>query len=163
MINNDSQPITVTMSGRVITIQGVAVIFKNFSGVKTRFNAEGNRNFNIVFDKATADFLTDLNLNVKVIPKRDEDQEDTYRLKVSINFGSPFPPDIHLIKGLRRITLGEETIAMLDVTRILKCDLSFNLSKWTREQDGSTGNSAYLRAMYVTAEDDILFNKYNPE
>lgn len=146
-------------SPRLITIENVQLLFKNFKGEKTKYNPEGARNFNILVDEETANALLRLGLNVKPLPRQDIDEVTMYRLKVIVNFQSPYPPTVSLIRGGNKVDLDSSSIAMLDITHIITADMTLNLSTWTRD-DNSKGKSAYLKNMYAHAETDPLFEKY---
>src|SRR4051812_41172099 len=79
------------------TIENARILWPNFSGAKDKYNAEGDRNFNLHVTKEQAEDLSALGWNVKCkFPRPEEDtdqQEERCVLKIKVNFGHK-PPKI---------------------------------------------------------------------
>lgn len=145
----------------VATIEDARLGFRNFSGARSRYNREGDRNFACFLDPEVADGLSKDGFNVKVKepkPGSDYDEALLY-LAIKVRFQSKFPPQVFLITSRGRTRLGEDEIGMLDWAWIKHVDLMFNKSPW-RNDAGDVGYTAYLNKMYVTIEEDELDLKY---
>lgn len=145
-----------------IIMENAHIIFKNFSGRKSEYNREGDRNFNVIIpDEQYALRLQEDGWNVRVKPPRGEGDTPEYRLAVSVNFKSYRPPKIVLISHGRQQLLDEETVGILDQADISKIDLSIRPYNW--EGNGRSGVKAYLKTMYATLEEDEFEAKYASE
>lgn len=144
-----------------VFIEGAQLIFKNFQGKKTEYNKEGNRNFGVLLDEELAEELKRDGWNVKYLKPKDDDPDGVEQawLPVKISF-NPYPPICQLINGRGKIKLNEETIDQLDWTRIKNCDIVINPYNYPAMQGRPAGVSAYLKAIYVTIEEDRFARKY---
>lgn len=144
-----------------VLMEGVRIIFRNFSGKEGQYNREGDRNFAVLLDeKVAADLATD-GWNVKWLRPREDEEEGTEQqayLPVSVNFKGR-PPRIVLITSRGRTNLDEDSIEMLDWADIINVDLIVRPYEWTVNQ--KSGIKAYLQSIYVTIEEDALEIKYN--
>lgn len=144
-----------------IKMEGARLIFRNFQGKASDFNEEGNRNFGVLLDDEQAEILKQDGWNVKYLAPR-EDDPDQYRqpwLSVKVKFEN-FPPTAVLINSRGRVNLDEETINQLDWCRIKNCDLMISPYNYSGFRGRSGGVAAYLKAIYVTIEEDELEQKY---
>lgn len=141
------------------TIEGARLIWRNFEGLKKRYNDAGDRNFSIKLDPDTANALRRDGWIIKVLPATELDREDLEHLKVKVNFDSFRPPRIFLVssRGMNELTADE--MRLMDVSEFSNVDLIINPSPWTKD-DGSTGVTAYLEEMYATLEESDLGRKY---
>lgn len=140
-----------------LTLEGVEVLFKNFSGNKTQYNAEGKRNFSILInDIDLAESLIEEGWNLRSL-KNDED-DISWHIPVQINFEGRIPPRVFAIKTSGKLQLNEDTIAMLDFMRIKYVDLSLNPYNWS--VSGETGVKAYLNTLYAIIDETQLDLKY---
>lgn len=146
-----------------VVMEDVRIIYRNFAGKEGQYNAEGDRNFAVVLDEATATAMSADGWNVKIREPREaeEGEEDIQALaflpvRVSYKFR---PPRVVLITSRGRTNLSEEEIEMLDWADIITCDLIVNPSHWS--VGGKAGVKAYLQSMYVTIHEDPLEIKYN--
>lgn len=140
-----------------IEIEDVRMIWKNFTGKKTDFNAEGNRNFHVVIPIELAEALISDGWNVKEKPAREEGDEPFYHLEVSVKF-EPFPPNITLLSSRGRTRLDEVTVQLLDTADIASCDIV--IRPYNYDFNGKQGVKAYLKNLYVTIEEDSFAKKY---
>lgn len=151
----------VTFAPRgILQIDDARIVYRNFSGVGSKFNREGDRNFSVVIDDpALADQLMQEGWNVKVRPPREEfgDEVPFMHLPVKIKF-SDRGPAVYLITGGRKNELDEESIGCLDDIDILGVDLDIRPYDW--EVNGKTGRTAYLQAIHVTQEVDRFAMRY---
>lgn len=143
----------------ILQIDDARIVYRNFSGVGTQFNREGDRNFSIVIPtQELADELIAQGWNVKIRPPRDEDDEPFMHLPVKIKFNER-GPIAYLKSGSRTpVKLNEKTIANLDNVDILSVDLDVRPYDW--EVNGKTGRTAYLQAIHVTQEVDRFADRY---
>ncbi len=143
-----------------VLMEGVKIIFRNFSGKEGQYNREGDRNFAVLLNDTVAEQMGEDGWNVKWLkPREDVDEEETPQayLQVSVNFKGR-PPRIVMITSRGRIHLDEGSIELLDWTDITNVDLIVRPYAWN--VSGKTGIKAYLQSIYVTIEEDELEKKY---
>lgn len=139
----------VTFAPRgILQIDDARIVYRNFSGVGSKFNREGDRNFAVVIpDEDLAMRLKDEGWNVKIKDPRDEGDSPFMYLPVKIKFNDR-GPIFHLRTGKNQIKLDEESISCLDRIDILCVDLDIRPFDW--DVNGKTGRTAYLQAIRVT-------------
>lgn len=152
-----------------VLMEGVRIIFRNFSGKEGQYNREGDRNFGVILPPDVAQAMLEDGWNVKYLKPREDDEEgvETPWLSVSVNFDKGKPPKIMLITERGRTALDAETVDQLDWADIAvdpqtgspKTDLIVRPYTW--EVSGKSGIKAYLQSMYVTIEEDELERKYS--
>jgi len=142
---------------RQILIEDARIIFRNFSGAKGKFNAEGERSFHVVLDPDVAEQLKSDGWNVKVRDPREDGDEPMYHLKVNVSYKGR-PPQIITLGESNREVITERDVDLLDSLEIVKVDLTINPYDW--ESATGSGTSAYLERMYATIEEDYLDRKY---
>lgn len=140
-----------------IVVENARLIFKNFAGEESKFNRAGNRNFCVILDGDSAEDLRQMGWNVKALRPREDEDEPTYYLQVTVAFGN-FPPKVVMISGKTKTVLDEESIDSLDYAEIANVDLIIRPYHW--EVNGKEGIKAYLKTMYVTIEQDVFAGKY---
>lgn len=132
----------------ILQIDDTRIVYRNFTGVGSKFNREGDRNFAVVIpDQEVADALLDKGWNVKIRPPRDEDEDPFMYLPVKVRFNDR-GPNVYLKSGSNLVKLDEESISCLDDIDILEVDLDIRPYDW--EVNGKTGRTAYLQSMKVT-------------
>lgn len=132
----------------ILQIDDTRIVYRNFTGVGSKFNREGDRNFAVVIpDQEVADALLDQGWNVKIRPPRDEDEDPFMYLPVKVRFNDR-GPNVYLKSGSNLVKLDEESISCLDEIDILGVDLDIRPYDW--EVNGKTGRTAYLQSMKVT-------------
>jgi hypothetical protein len=143
-----------------VLMEGVRIIFRNFSGKEGQYNREGDRNFSVLLDEKIAAVMAEDNWNVKWLKPRSEEEgeEPQAYLPVSVNFKGR-PPRIVLITSRGRTTIDEDQVEMLDWADIINVDMIIRPYEWTVNQ--KTGIKAYLQSIYVTIQEDPLELKYS--
>ena len=145
----------------IVQIDDARIIYRNFSGVGTKFNREGDRNFAVIIpNQELADALIEDGWNVKIKPPRDEDESPFMFLPVKVAFNARGPV-AYLKSGDSMVKLDEESINCLDDIDILTVDLDIRPYDW--EFNGKTGRSAYLQSICVTQEVDRFMARYASE
>jgi hypothetical protein len=140
-------------------MDGVRIIFRNFSGKEGKYNREGDRNFAVLLDDEIANTMAEDNWNVKWLQPRSEDEEETPQayLPVSVSYKGR-PPRIVMITSRGRTNIDDTQVEMLDWATIVNVDLIVRPYEWT--VNGKSGVKAYLQSLYVTIEEDELERKY---
>lgn len=142
----------------ILQIDDARIIYRNFSGVGSKFNREGDRNFAVVIPtEELADRLTELGWNVKVKPPRDDDETPFMYLPVKVKFNERGPA-AYLKSGDNLVKLNEDTVSCLDDVDILSVDMDLRPFDW--DVNGKQGRTAYLQSICVTQQIDRFAAKY---
>lgn len=146
-----------------ITLMGARILFRNFSGNASQFNAQGNRNFCVIIeDPNLIRNLERDNWNIRYLQPKDPGDEPQAYLQVKVQFpkeGSRSrPPKIVLVTSNGNTLLDEDTVGMLDWAEIANVDMILRPYNW--EVQGKSGVKAYLKSIYVTIVEDELEQKY---
>lgn len=150
---------------RLLQIDDARLIYRNFAGAPSKFNANGVREFAVIIDsQEQADALVnDLNefgvgWNVKVREARDEGDEPFMFLKVKVKFNGRGPA-IYLRSGdSKPVELTEETVGCLD-----NCDMMYvrlDVRPFDDIVNGKPFRSAYLHSMEVIQETNRFAREY---
>ena len=140
-----------------IVLEDRRILFRNFSGEEGRFNAKGQRNFNVLLEEHEALRMQEDGWNVKYLQPREEGDAPQPRLEVSVHFGKN-PPRIILITSKGKTPLDESMVNILDWADIETVDMIVRPYEW--DVNGRTGVKAYLKSIYVTIREDELELKY---
>lgn len=146
----------MTVNGN-IAIENAHIMFRNFRGEASKFNAAGKRNFCVRLDQDMADRMIDEGWNVKFLHPREEGDEPTPYIQVAVSFDN-IEPNIFTITGYHKNRLNGDTIDILDYAEIENIDLIIRPYNW--EVNGKVGVKAYVKNMYVTLVEDEFADKY---
>lgn len=143
-----------------VLMEGVRIVFRNFSGKEGRYNREGDRNFSVLLDDPVAEQMAKDGWNIKWLKPREDDEEQNAQayLQVSVNFKGR-PPKIVMVTSRGRTHLGEDEVELLDWADIRNVDLIVRPYEWA--VNGKSGIKAYLKSIFVTIEEDALELKYS--
>lgn len=142
----------------ILQIDDARIIYRNFSGLASKYNREGDRNFAVIIPtQEMADALIKEGWNVKILPPRDEDDMPFMFLKIKIKFNEK-GPTVYLKTGKATNRLNEETIDCLDNIDIMSVDLDIRPYDW--DVSGKTGRTAYLQSIHVTQAVDRFASRY---
>ena len=136
----------------ILQIDDARIIYRNFSGVGSKFNREGDRNFAVYIpDEDMANELKERGWNVKIKPPREDGDDPFMFLPVKIKFNDR-GPSVYLVTGNKKTPLNENSVSCLDDIDILSVDLDIRPYDW--EVNDKTGRTAYLQSIWVTQEVD---------
>ena len=145
----------------ILQIDDASIIYRNFAGVGSKFNREGDRNFAVrISDTELADKLVEEGWNVKIKDPKEEGDLPFMFLPVKIKFNDRGPV-VYLKTGRNMVKLDEESISCLDNIDILGVDLDIRPYDW--EVNGKTGRTAYLQSICVTQDVDRFAARYEEE
>lgn len=144
-----------------VVLEGKRIVFRNFAGAVGRFNAEGDRNFNVLLDDEEAERMIADGWNIKWLQPREEGDKPQARLDVAVSYKEKTrPPRIVLLTSRGKTSLDEDRIGLLDWADIVNVDLILNPYHWSIAASGKSGIKAYLKSLYVTIREDELELKY---
>jgi hypothetical protein len=143
-----------------VLLEDHRIIYKNFTGKEGQYNREGERNFAVILedDKLVKQLIED-GWNVKYLKPREEGDEPTPYLQVSVGFKNR-PPRIVMITGRGRTNLDEETCEILDWADIRDGRADLIIRPYVWNVNNKSGIKAYLQSIFVTVEEDALERKY---
>ncbi len=144
------------MSMQPLSIAGARLGFKNFEGKEGPYNKAGDRSFAIFLDRDYAEELAEQGWNIKFPTGEGAEDRNPY-LPVAVGF-EYFPPKVMLVQEPENIFLDEESVGMLDWSQISNADVVIRPYEWT--VNGNSGVKAYLKALYVTLDEDEFAAKY---
>lgn len=151
----------MSVERRQLSLEGVQIGFRNFSGEESMYNKAGDRNFVVFLDPETATDLLAEGWNVKFPKEREDgpDEEDARQPYLPVDLGSgKFPPKVVMIANDVATKLEGDAVSDLDWVEIENVDLVVRPYNWTF--NGRTGTKAYLKALYVTIATDDFQKKY---
>lgn len=155
-----------------VLMEGVQLIFRNFTGREGQYNPEGARSFGVILPEDIAEAMANDGWNVKTLNPREEEKEEDPDaegkpwLPVKVGYGKGKPPTIVQITDRGRTNLTENTVDVLDwveirqdpATKLYMVDLI--VRPYNYEVRGSTGIAAYLQSLYITINENPLEIKY---
>lgn len=154
------------MRNKDLILGDVRIEFRNFAGVKGKYNTEGNRNFCVLLDDRM-DLVEQLERDgwtIKWLKPRDEGDEPCPYIKIRVSFDR-IPPVIYQITGRGKTRLDENDIGNLDWAEIEnkegernRVDLVVSPYEW--DVNGRSGIKGYVKTMYVRIAEDPFAAKY---
>ena len=145
----------------ILEIEDARIIYRNFEGVSSKFNREGDRNFAVIVpNDEIKDILVEAGWNVKIKPPRDEDDTPFMFIPVKVKFNNRGPA-AYLRSGETVTRLNEETIGILDEIDIQSVSMDLRPYDW--DVNGKTGRTAYLQAINVIQNIDRFGDMYAQE
>lgn len=145
----------------ILEIEDARIIYRNFEGVASKFNREGDRNFAVIVpNDEIKDILVEAGWNVKIKPPRDEDDTPFMFIPVKVKFNNRGPA-AYLRSGETVTRLNEETIGILDEIDIQSVSMDLRPYDWN--VNGKTGRTAYLQAIDVIQNIDRFGDMYAQE
>lgn len=140
-----------------VTLEGVRIIFRNFSGKEDQYNRAGDRNFAVLLTPEVASEMSSQGWNVKMLKPREEGDDPQAYLPVAVSYKGR-PPRVTMITSRGGTKLDEDDLQILDWAEIRNVDLIIRPNVWA--VNGNTGVKAYLQSIFVTIEEDELDLKY---
>lgn len=140
-----------------LEIEGGIIIFKNFSGQARKFTPEGKRSFSVIIPEENVESLLAQGWNVKPLKPLEEGDPIRYHLSVKVSY-AVVSPKIIMITESGHQALDEDTVGLLDVSDIINADLVISPSYWA--MGGNEGYTAYIKAAYITIQEDSFAKKY---
>ena len=145
----------------IVEIEDARIIYRNFEGVASKFNREGDRNFAVIVpNDEIKDILVEAGWNVKIKPPRDEEDTPFMFIPVKVKFNNRGPA-AYLRSGETVTRLNEETIGILDEIDIQSVSMDLRPYDW--DVNGKTGRTAYLQAIDVIQNIDRFGDMYAQE
>ena len=145
----------------ILEIEDARIIYRNFEGVASKFNREGDRNFAVIVpNDEIKDILVEAGWNVKIKPPRDEEDTPFVFIPVKVKFNNRGPA-AYLRSGETVTRLNEETIGILDEIDIQSVSMDLRPYDW--DVNGKTGRTAYLQAIDVIQNIDRFGDMYAQE
>lgn len=151
----------VNKNGNILEVEDARICYCNFSGIRTEFNREGDRNFALIIpDQELADMLVEDGWKIKVKPPRDEMDTPFMFMPIKIKFNANGPA-AYLVSGNKVTRLNEDTINVLDNVSIQSVDMDIRPYDWN--VNGKEGRTAYLQSINVVQRIDRFGAKYEEE
>ena len=145
----------------ILQIEDARIIYRNFAGIGSKYNREGDRNFAVIIpNQEIADELIADGWAVKIKPPRDEDDSPLMYFPVTVKFNNRGPA-AYVKSGNSVQRLNQDTIGMLDEIDIQSVDMDLRAYDW--EVNGKTGRSAYLQAINVIQNIDRFGAQYQAQ
>lgn len=144
-------------NAKTFMVEDAQIIFRNFTGKEGQYNREGDRNFAVILDHEIAHQMEEDGWNVRYLQPREEGEQETPYIQVSVNFNNR-PPRVVMLTSSSRTNLDEGSVEVLDWADIQTADLIARGYEWT--VNGKSGVKAYLQSLFVTIEEDALERKY---
>lgn len=151
----------INFRDNILEIEDARIIYRNFSGVGSKFNREGDRNFAVIIpNEEIKDILIQEGWNVKIKEARDDYEDPFMFLPVKIKFNSR-GPGAYVVSGESVTRLSEDTIGMLDEIDIASVSMDIRPYDW--DVNGKTGRTAYLQSINVIQNIDRFGARYVEE
>ena len=139
----------------ILQIDDAHIIYRNFSGIGSKFNREGDRNFAVIIpDEDMAERLVNEGWNVKIKPPRDDQDSPFMYLPVKVKFND-YGPNVYLTSGKKTNQLDEDSVSCLDDIEIISVDMDIRPYDWGPiGPDQKYGRTAYLQSIDVIQKID---------
>lgn len=135
-----------------VVIEGARIWARNFKGEEhLPYNPKGRRNFCLTLPADLAQEMIDEGWNVKY------DRDDIPYIPVAVSYDK-YPPKIYKITSRGKTLLHEDMVGDLDEDEIVNIDLIIRPYCW--DVNGNSGVKAYVKDMFVTIEENALYDKY---
>ena len=148
----------------IVEINDARIIFRNFSGVGSKYNREGDRNFAVVIpnEDIANELINDKNeygvgWNVKIKDPREEGDAPFIYLPVELKFNG-LGPAVYLKTGDRLNRLDEESVDILDNIDIASVDM--DIRPYDDVINDKPFRTAYLQSICVTQNIDRFAARY---
>lgn len=143
---------------KLLKIDDARIIYRDFSGDKTKFS-NGKRSFSVLIDDPhIADLLEENGYTVKrPVNDADDGRELPMHMKVKVKYNAN-GPDIYLVTNGVMTKVPEERVADLDRIRIISADM--DIRAYDGEYAGKPFRSAYLNSMRVYQQVDRFMEEY---
>lgn len=142
-----------------VIIEDAELLFRNFTGKQGMYNQEGDRSFAVKLPTDVADDMVKNGWNVKTLRLREDEEVPQPYISVAVEYRKGKPPTIIMMSSRGRTVLDVDTVEMLDQVDIEKADVMLNAHDWTMPT-GASGRKAYLKALYITINENPLELKY---
>lgn len=144
-----------------IELRGYPILFKNFRGEASEYNARGDRTFSVLIEDLDEAELH-LSNGWKLKPLKDEDGEVVaYHIPAKIKLDG-FKPgrayQLRLEQEMNPVPLGSDTIHMLDGVDVDWVDVVITPYYWN--VNGNTGKAAYVKVIFVHIDFEEIDDKY---
>lgn len=128
------EELEVIREGRYLRLKHARLIYRNFSGVESKYNAKGSMNFSIILPDPLAEELLNEGWRVKL---RTPLQGDPfYHMPVVVSYDRK-PPEAYLMSTSSVVKLSKDTIALLDDVEVEDADVmvapSSNMKPYLRK------------------------------
>lgn len=138
----------------LVELTGCNIMHKNFSGRPTKYNqAGGVPGFSVIIDDRIADKLSEIGVNVKVRPPKNDEDEPMYYFDLRMNRLDENPPTIFISDsdpdGIQMKEFNPKNIALLDRMEIVSTDMNLRV----RYYDGGRVG-VYVRQIEFVQEYD---------
>jgi hypothetical protein len=151
----------IEFTRNILEITDARILFRNFAGLGSKFNREGDRNFAVIIpNQEICDELVEAGWNVKIKPPREDGEDPFMYLPVKIKFNNRGPA-AYIVSGSKPVRLNEDTISMLDEVDIASVNMDLRPYDW--EVNGKTGRTAYLQAIEVIQNIDRFGAQYTAQ
>lgn len=149
----------ISFTRNILEIEDARIIFRNFAGLGSKFNREGDRNFAVIIpNQEICDELVEAGWNVKIKPPREDGEDPFMYLPVKIKFNNRGPAAYVISGNSTPKRLNEDTISMLDEIDIASVNMDLRPYDW--EVNGKVGRTAYLQAIEVIQNIDRFGAQY---
>lgn len=153
-------------SGKRVTVRGTKLRYRNFRGLGSDYNKEGDRNAKLIIDPQLAQELIDAHVDgVKITPPREEGDAPECTVKLLVRYwydedGTPSNtnPVVWLVTKNGRKRLLEKQVGEVDTADIDHVDVIFRIAPWKFGQ--KRGLHCKLVSMFCFLVEDPLEEMY---